>query len=652
MTSNRCIELAVSILRRAPGTSLLQMGLVLVWIGFFGPMMGYAQFVTSHESLPQPEISEPLVGVQITDSVFGTTFQRLTDARAAGLDGVFPDYSKRQAWNADETLLLLRTGDGEALLYEGRTYQFLKRLEVGGEDVFWHPTNPLLLYYNPDNALHSFHVFTGEDLTLHTFAAYDFANTRGEGNLSNDGRYYALVGQKYNQQTGEVRFQDLILFDLILNQVVNTLALPSNLPDFDWVSISPGGNFIVVDYASVETGPFRGVEVYDLEFQRLWQQPLGSGHSDLGLDAAGEEVLVIGVYEPEPNRNYIKKYRLSDGQETVLLDMDWSFYNHISCRNEARFDWCLVSTYDGEGRLEDSTSSWLPFEDEILLVKLDGSQEVRRLTHHHSRRFSPQTPDSDTSVYFAEPHATISRRGERVVFGSNWRQDISQTSSVDAFVVDFRTLLEPTSDFSLAFDQLQLTVLPGSSVQVTVRTQAMNAFATPIMLSASIRPLESSISATFAPNPVQPGESATLTLSTTPATPEGNYVLVVTGISAGLHHQVVAAVQIGAVEDFSIGFEVSSVVVELGDVVSVTMRIRRSGGFVGAVEITPLNAKALKLKVVPKKVSTMGDEVVFRIKPKKKASLGSHPLEFEARDLFGKVRNAKLDVMVVITKSG
>lgn len=651
MTSNRCIELAVSILRRAPGMSLLQMGLVLVWIGFFGPMVGYAQFVTSHESLPQPEISKPLVGVQFTDSVFGTTIQRLTDARAAGVDGVFPDYSKRQAWNADETLLLLRTGDGNALLYEGRTYQFLKRLDVGGEDVFWHPTNPLLLYYNPDNALHSYHVFTGEDVILHTFAAYDFANTRGEGNLSNDGRYYALVGQNYNQQTGEVRFQDLILFDLVLNQVVKTLALPENLPDFDWVSISPGGNFVVVNYASVETGPFRGVEVYNLEFQRLWQKPLGSGHSDLGLDAAGEEVLVIGVYEPEPNRNYIKKYRLSDGQETVLLDMNWSFYNHISCRNEARFDWCLVSTYDGEGRLEDSASSWLPFEDEILLVKLDGSQEVRRLAHHHSRRFSPQTPDSDTSVYFAEPHATISRRGGRVLFGSNWRQDISQPSSVDAFVVDFRNLLEPTSDFSLALDQMQITIEPGHSAQVVIRTQAINNFATPIVLSASIRPLESGISATFSPNPVQPGESAMLTLSTTPATPEGNYVLVVTGISAGLHHQAAAALQVGVVEDFSIGFEVSSVVVELGDVVSVTMRIQRVGGFVGIVKITPLNAKALKLKVVPKKVSTMGDEVVFRIKPKKGASLGSHPLEFEARDLFGKVRNAKLDVMVVITKA-
>ncbi|MBI4750295.1 MAG: hypothetical protein HY774_17585 [Acidobacteria bacterium] len=650
MASNRCLEMMLAILRQIPARRLLQIILVGFWVVFPG-QIAWGQFVTSHDALPQPEISKPLVGVQLTDPVFGTTIQRLTDARAAGVDGIFPEYSRRQAWNADETLLLLRTGDGETLLYEGRTYQFLKRLDVGGEDVFWHPTNPLLLYYNPDNALHSYHVFTGEDVLLHTFADYDFANTRGEGNLSNDGRYYALVGQKYNQQTGEVRFQDLILFDLILSQVVKTLALPENLPDFDWVSISPGGNFIVVDYASEETGPFRGVEVYDLEFQRLWQKPLSSGHSDLGLDAAGEEVLVIGVYDPEPNRNYIKKYRLSGGQETVLLDMEWSFYNHISCRNEARFDWCLVSTYDGEGRLEDSASSWLPFEDELLLVKLDGSGEVRRLAHHHSRRFSPQTPDSDTSVYFAEPHATISRRGDRVLFGSNWRQDISQASSVDAFVVDFRSLIEPTSDFSLALNQMLITIEPGNSTQVTITTQIINNFATPIALSASIRPLESGISATFSPNPVQPGESATLTLSTTPATPEGNYVLVVTGIAAGIHHQAAAALQIGVVEDFSIGFDVSSVTVERGDVVSVTMHIQRVGGFVGAVEIKALNAKALKLKVVPKKVSTMGDEVVFRIKPKKRASLGSHPLEFEARDLFGKVRMAKLDVMVVITQA-
>jgi len=54
-----------------------------------------------------------------------------------------PQNSKRQAWNADAYRLLLFTGGGRTLLYDGATCQFMQALEaVGGEDVFWHPKEP------------------------------------------------------------------------------------------------------------------------------------------------------------------------------------------------------------------------------------------------------------------------------------------------------------------------------------------------------------------------------------------------------------------------------------------------------------------------------------------------------------------------------
>jgi hypothetical protein len=82
--------------------------------------------------------------------------------------------------------------------------------------------------------------------------------------------------------------------------------------------------------------------------------------------------------------------------------------------------------------------AWLTFEDEVFSLKLDGSGEVQRIAHHHSRRFSPITPDSDNSVYWAEPHATVSRNGDRVLFGSNWEQDVEQEAGVDAYIIDLR----------------------------------------------------------------------------------------------------------------------------------------------------------------------------------------------------------------------
>lgn len=395
-------------------------------------------WITHAKPLAQPNVAKPQVNVAIKDPIFGTRLTRIADARANKVSGIFPDYAKRQAWNADESLLLLRTGDGNALLVDGATYQFRKALDqVVGEDVFWHPTNPAILLYNPDNALYSFNIVTDERKKLFEFSNYTYANTRGEGNLSRDGRWVALVGQTYDARTAVVTFKDLIVFDIHANQVAAKLALPQ-VENFDWVSISPLGSYVVVDYADDRRERFHGVEVYDRAFKFLWQKPLGAGHSDLAVDANGDEVLVMDVYDSDRNVTYIDKVRLADGKETTLIEFSPLFDQHISCRNEKRPGWCFISTFDYTGRLTDSAETWLPFEDEVFALKLDGSRAVQRIAHHHSRRYSPIAYDSDHSNYFAEPHATVSRNGDRILLGSNWRDRIEQEASVDPYVVDWR----------------------------------------------------------------------------------------------------------------------------------------------------------------------------------------------------------------------
>lgn len=393
-----------------------------------------------HSAIPQQELPKPNVGVALNDPSFGARMMRITDARAMKASGIVPEYSKRQAWNADEALLLLRSGDGNALLFDGATYQFKRILDgVGGEDVFWHPTNPALILYNPDNTLYSYNVLTAERKKLYTFGDYTFANTRGEGNLSRDARYYALVGQLYDARAAVLTFKNLLVFDLASNQISAKLSLPNTLQDFDWVSISPRGNFVIVDYADDVTGRYHGVEVYDRNLKFLWQKPLGAGHSDLTIDANGDEVLVMDVYDSGNNVTSIEKFRLADGKGTTLLEVSPLFDLHISCRNEKRPEWCFISTFDYVQRLTDDARSWLPFEDEVFALKLDGSGEVERLAHHHSRRYSPATPDSDHSVYWAEPHATVSRNGDRLLFGSNWRERVGEEASVDTYVIDWRS---------------------------------------------------------------------------------------------------------------------------------------------------------------------------------------------------------------------
>ncbi|MBI5324942.1 MAG: T9SS type A sorting domain-containing protein [Ignavibacteriae bacterium] len=402
-----------------------------------------SQLVSHHNPLFCPDKPKPEVNSTYTDQVFGTSVTRMTSASENGFNGIIPEYSKRQAWNADETLLMLRSGDGEVLLFNGNSYQYIKKLDaVGGEDVFWHPSNPKLIYFSRDSIFYSYNTDSEIATALHVFTKYTWINTRAEGNLSLDGRYYAFVGQVYNYSTGDVIFKDIVLYDIESDTEISTMAIPQDsISDFDWVSVSPLGNYIVVDYANVENLRYHGVEVYDRNMNFIWQKPLGAGHSDLGLDASGNEVLVMDIYDADSNRVYIKKYNLANGEETTLIDLAPFFYFHISCRNQLRNEWCFVSTFDNPGRLTHDSLSWLPFEDEVFALKLDGSGEVQRIAHHHSRRFSQTTPDPDNSNYYAEPHATISRKGNRIIFGSNWEQNVEQSNSVDAYVCDFSNFL-------------------------------------------------------------------------------------------------------------------------------------------------------------------------------------------------------------------
>ena len=96
-----------------------------------------AQIITGHDLMPQTNISKPSVGQLVKEPTFNTSLIRLTDASVANNMGTFPNSARRQAWNVDESLIILSTGDGSTLLYDGQTYKFKKILTgVTGLDIF------------------------------------------------------------------------------------------------------------------------------------------------------------------------------------------------------------------------------------------------------------------------------------------------------------------------------------------------------------------------------------------------------------------------------------------------------------------------------------------------------------------------------------
>ena len=417
----------------------------------------YAQLISNHNAIPQPALSKPAMGVPYIDPVFNSSIERITNASAGNIPGIFPDYSKHQAWNADESMIMLRNGDGEVLFYSGTNYQYIKTFPsfiTGLQDIFWDPVNPTLVYYAFENTFNEINEQTEQVTVLHTFSNYSYISTRAEGNMSNDGRYIAMCGYDANWIP-----IDFFVYDALLDSLVSTINVSNLVTDFDWISVSPLGNFVVVDYADGTTGAYHGLEVYNRQLNLLWQKPLGSGHSDLGLDNSGKEVLVMDVYDPDSNMTYIRKFGLQDSSVTTLLGISAEFDMHESCRSMSRPGWVYVSTFDYIARLTDDSLSWLPFEDEVFALKMDGSGDVQRFVHHHSRRFSPTTPNPDSSVYFAEPHATVNNNGTRILFGSNWRQNVEADTSIDAYICNVNALI--TSNEDLIFKhQNEVSIFP------------------------------------------------------------------------------------------------------------------------------------------------------------------------------------------------
>ncbi|MGK0272017.1 MAG: hypothetical protein ACI88H_002683 [Cocleimonas sp.] len=96
------------------------------------------------------EIAKPAYLQTITDPSFGTTIRRISDAGAGNV--IKPIYSTIQAWNADESMMVLYDqGNGIHRLLNGHTYAFIRNLDdVRPDDIeqiFWDYQNPDQFYY-------------------------------------------------------------------------------------------------------------------------------------------------------------------------------------------------------------------------------------------------------------------------------------------------------------------------------------------------------------------------------------------------------------------------------------------------------------------------------------------------------------------------
>lgn len=350
---------------------------------------------------PPPAGPPPEPLTVIPSGVEETELVRISAPGEDGEAAPLHQYSRRQAWNADETLLLLSDR-----IIDARTFEtFRPALEVSSESD-WSNTDPDLLYgvrYNPDpNELVVWNVRGDRVETIERFERFSECRFGdGEGSLSEDDRYVVLScrGEGSDATT-------LIAYDLVERRVIGELAAS---PDFNWASFSRSGRYIVVENSRL------GVERRELwRYEPDLTEPLLLGtdpqHGDLGVDVEGKDVFVM------IGQRRLDFIRLEDGLRArvpLAGSSEEVGFGHVSCRARRRPGWCYVSTWEGGllgavliGLDRDGTRRYEP----VARVARVGLAAFELWGFHHS----------SLADYAAQPKASVSPSGRQMVFSSDW----------------------------------------------------------------------------------------------------------------------------------------------------------------------------------------------------------------------------------------
>ena len=345
-----------------------------------------------------PDIPRPGYLKPIVDPVFGTDVVRITRLAPPPKPKrpiVRHSYSKIQPWNADQSLLLIGAFYPQRIL-DGNTYEQVGLFNASSGPV-WSNVDPQRVY-GVSGARFGFTDLDGPDpkgfTALHRFTGYRNVSLGfGEGNLSNDDRYAALIG------VGRDGDRDLIVFDVPAAQVVATRRFHAPL---DNATMSQSGNYVIVVWGADGKGRNKGVEAYDLGLNFVRQVTPYSEHGDAGYTADGQEAWVS--YSPGKKRT-IGAYPLAGGPPITVIDAHpGTWGGHVSCRNLERPGWCYISDDGGSARY------WRGY-DQVWAQQIapDGVAEVFAHEHH----------GFDTA-YYRQPQGVPSRDGARVLWASDW----------------------------------------------------------------------------------------------------------------------------------------------------------------------------------------------------------------------------------------
>lgn len=416
----------------------------------------YSSGFTLTEGRVNPTVqtmSKPAKGAVYREPNFGTCVVRATSHEAEPpTTFARNDYSRRQAFNADNTYFIVYSNDGWWHLYNANTLAHVRKLSpravnpstpaqyhmAGDAEPQWHPTDPNALYYLPTNGGTK---LLKLDVRTNAYSvAADFAGklpswgssashiwTKSEGSPSADGRYWGF--QVENSNFGLLGY---MVWDLQQGRLVGSMQ-SSSRPDHS--SMSAAGRWFVTSSDST------GTWAWSPDFSTKKKLLNKSEHSDLALGPNGQDYFVSIDYQSDrgdvffvdidacpavaasassaplcPRTVMFPTY--SNGSATAL---------HVSGKGMSKPGWAVISTY---GTSASRNGEWPWYTNKIFAVELKANPRVYPLAYTRAAG----------GGYWAEPHASVSRDFTRIIYNSNWGVS---GENIDAYIIHIPTTALP-----------------------------------------------------------------------------------------------------------------------------------------------------------------------------------------------------------------
>ncbi len=372
---------------------------------------------------PMQDIAKPDYLETIIDPSFGTTIRRITNAGDGNV--IKPMYSTIQAWNTDETYMILYDqSQGKHQLLNGVDYTFIRFLDDilpdDIEQIYWDFDDPDTFFY-VDGLTNDLTKYTVSSKNKEVLAnLIELSGCSGGTGSGNDVQMMSwdsdVIGFRCgNEKAYAYRISTETLTEFSIDDLNYTAPMPA----------ASGKRF----YHGQKVFSEDGTVETDLNEN-------STEHSCLGQLVGGHDAHYAVAFAEGPQGGCIGNivaHDLTTGECFPVISESQGYgYSktgtHISAVAHKNPGWIAASMIgyeeDGKGLLD----------QELILARVEkGNVEVYRIGHHRA--------DENEFDYWGEPHAVISPTGTRVLFGSDW-SGTDDGKSVDSYVVELPTFQE------------------------------------------------------------------------------------------------------------------------------------------------------------------------------------------------------------------